>query len=110
MGIVRPVMAQYPYAWLFFIPFILIATFTMLNLFIGIIVDSMQRMHDAEQEHVDETVHDDSARVIAEIRALHAEVRELRQALGGAAPAGQTLSGPDPGRGEHEVAYDKSTL
>ncbi|MCU0836885.1 MAG: ion transporter, partial [Chromatiaceae bacterium] len=38
MGIVRPVMEVYPYAWVFFIPFILLSTFTMLNLFIGIIV------------------------------------------------------------------------
>ena len=33
MGIVRPVMEVYPQAWMFFVPFILIATFTMLNLF-----------------------------------------------------------------------------
>ena len=39
MGIARPVMETHPYAWLFFIPFILIATFTMLNLFIAIIVN-----------------------------------------------------------------------
>jgi len=42
MGIVRPVMEVYPFAWAFFIPFIFIATFTMLNLFIGIIVGAMQ--------------------------------------------------------------------
>ena len=42
MGIVRPVMEEYPYAWAFFVPFILITTFAVLNLFIGIIVDAMQ--------------------------------------------------------------------
>ena len=41
MGIVRPVMQEYPYAWVFFVPFILITTFAVLNLFIGIIVDAM---------------------------------------------------------------------
>ncbi len=41
--IVKPVMAQFPLAWLFFVPFILLTTFTMLNLFIGIIVATMQR-------------------------------------------------------------------
>jgi voltage-gated sodium channel len=46
MGIVRPVMEVYPYAWAFFVPFILIATFTMLNLFIGIIVSAMQSFTD----------------------------------------------------------------
>jgi voltage-gated sodium channel len=44
MGIVRPVMEVYPYAWAFFVPFILIAAFTMLNLFIGIIVSALRAL------------------------------------------------------------------
>ncbi|MFQ3670699.1 MAG: ion transporter [Verrucomicrobiia bacterium] len=45
MGIVRPVMEIYPWAWAFFVPFIMIATFTILNLFIGIIVSTMQELN-----------------------------------------------------------------
>lgn len=85
MGIARPVMAQFPYAWAFFIPFILIATFTMLNLFIGVIVDAMQTVSDAEhadtmdaldrtQDHIEADVH-------AEVRALRDEIRSLRTLL-----------------------------
>lgn len=44
MGIVRPVMETHPWAWAFFVPFIIIATFTILNLFIGIIVSTMQEL------------------------------------------------------------------
>ena len=44
MGIVRPVMKEFPLAWLFFVPFILVTTFAILNLFIGIIVDAMQQI------------------------------------------------------------------
>jgi voltage-gated sodium channel len=44
MGIVRPVMEVHPWAWAFFVPFIMIATFTILNLFIGIIVSTMQEL------------------------------------------------------------------
>ncbi len=44
MGIVRPVMEQFPHAWAFFVPFIILATFTILNLFIGIIVSTMQEL------------------------------------------------------------------
>lgn len=44
MGIVRPVMEAHPLAWAFFVPFIIIATFTILNLFIGIIVSTMQEL------------------------------------------------------------------
>ena len=46
MGIVRPVMEVFPWAWAFFVPFIVIATFTILNLFIGIIVSTMQELSD----------------------------------------------------------------
>lgn len=44
MGIVRPLMEVHPFAWAFFVPFIIIATFTILNLFIGIIVSTMQEL------------------------------------------------------------------
>lgn len=44
MGIVRPIMESHPWAWTFFVPFIMIATFTILNLFIGIIVSTMQEL------------------------------------------------------------------
>ena len=42
MGIVRPVMEKFPLAWAFFIPFIIIATFSMLNLFIAVIVNAIE--------------------------------------------------------------------
>ena len=50
MGIVRPIMEIYPWAWAYFVPFILIATFTMLNLFIAIIVSTMQTMGDEPRD------------------------------------------------------------
>jgi voltage-gated sodium channel len=85
MGIVRPVMDAYPYAWLFFIPFILIATFTMLNLFIGIIVDTMQNLHEdqhaAERERIEQTVHRDTHHIELEVRALREEIEGLRHDL-----------------------------
>jgi len=85
MGIVRPVMAVQPWSWLFFIPFILIATFTMLNLFIGIIVDTMQTMHESQhavdREHVEEAMHRDSMQLEHEIRALREEIGGLRELL-----------------------------
>ena len=52
MGIVRPVMETHTFAWAFFVPFILIATFTMLNLFIAVVVNAMQsKYHEVEAEH-----------------------------------------------------------
>jgi voltage-gated sodium channel len=51
MGIVRPVMESHPLAWAFFVPFIIIATFTILNLFIGIIVSTMQELSVMPEHH-----------------------------------------------------------
>lgn len=85
MGIARPVMEVYPLAWLFFVPFILVATFTMLNLFIAIIVNTMQSMHDAEmkseQQAIEAAVHEESLLVSQELRALREEIRTLKASL-----------------------------
>lgn len=85
MGIARPVIEIYPYAWLFFIPFILIATFTMLNLFIAIIVNTMQTLHEAtlqkEEDTIKQVVHEEGLVVEDEIRALRDEIRCLREIL-----------------------------
>jgi voltage-gated sodium channel len=48
MGIVRPTMELFPLSWVFFVPFIIVTSFAVLNLFIGIIVDAMQVMHEEE--------------------------------------------------------------
>ena len=48
MGIVRPVMEQFPYAWAFFVPFIMVTTFAVVNLLVGLIVNSMQDAHAEE--------------------------------------------------------------
>jgi voltage-gated sodium channel len=97
MGIVRPVMAEYPAAWAFFVPFILIATFTMLNLFIGIIVDTMQTMHErehaAEVREVEGLVHQDTDRVLAEVTRLRQDIAALRAELAGDAAAGTGQGG-----------------
>ena len=85
MGIARAVMDAYRDASGFFVPFILIAIFTMLNLFIGIIVDTMQTMHgaehEAEREQIEGAVHGDTDRVIAEVETLRGEIAALRMLL-----------------------------
>ena len=55
MGIVRPVMEVYPNAWAFFVPFILATSFAVVNLLVGLIVNSMQDAH--HEEANEETDH-----------------------------------------------------
>jgi voltage-gated sodium channel len=77
MGIVRPVMEIYPYAWMFFIPFIVCTTFTVLNLFIGIIVSAMQAEHEEEATAERQALQGEQEMILAEIRALREEVKAL---------------------------------
>jgi voltage-gated sodium channel len=85
MGIVRPVMAQHPYAWLFFVPFIIVTSFAVLNLFIALIVNSMQSMQTETNEKVRAealVAHDEREALSRQIGSLTAEIRQIREALG----------------------------
>ncbi len=64
MGIVRPVMDLFPFAWVFFVPFVLVTSFVVLNLFIAIIVNAMHE----EQSKEEAQRGDDLAREIALLR------------------------------------------
>ena len=78
MGIVRPVMEEYPYAWAFFVPFILVTTFAVLNLFIGIIVDAMQH-----QTNEDENKSNQNSKLNLEkkILSIENEIKEIKEIL-----------------------------
>ncbi|MCP1728544.1 voltage-gated sodium channel [Natronospira proteinivora] len=81
--IARPVMEVYPFAWVYFIVFILMSSFTVLNLFIGIIVNSMQELHwteeEAKQAERDEKAHRERERMMHLIEELHSKVDRLER-------------------------------
>ena len=86
MGIVRPVMEVFPYAWAFFVPFIIVTSFTVLNLFIALIVNSMQMLNaettDEIQEEAD-LAHGEREALSRQIGELTEEVRRLRREVKG---------------------------
>lgn len=82
MGIVRPVMEVHPMAWAFFIPFIACTTFTVLNLFIGIIVSAMQEEHDEEASAEREAMATDQSAMLRELKAIRKELAALRAESG----------------------------
>ena len=67
--IVRRVMWLHPWAWMFFVPFIVLTSFAILNLFIAVIVDALQ----AEQKE---------ERALAETE-IKAEISDVRDDLEG---------------------------
>lgn len=77
--IAEPVIAERPYAWVFFVGYILVTAFILLNLLIGVIVSAMEievnRTRWREDQLMEERQHDE---VMAELRELRAMVVELR--------------------------------
>ncbi|MEL6701960.1 MAG: ion transporter, partial [Pseudomonadota bacterium] len=72
MGIVRPVMDVYPYAWAFFVPFIMVTTFAVVNLLVGLIVNSMQDAHAAEANEATDTYRE---AVLQRLEAIEAQLK-----------------------------------
>ena len=79
MGVVRPTMDLFPWAWVFFLPFIIITSFAVLNFFIGIIVDSMQTAQKLEAEALGQD--DDSPMTQRDLQGLHAKLDEISNEL-----------------------------
>ncbi len=76
-SLVRPIMDVYPWSWMFFIPFIVVTSFAVLNLFIGIIVSAMQEETDASASEERTAMREEQDTILVELRALREEVRAL---------------------------------
>lgn len=74
-NIAEPTMVYHPMSWIFFVMFIIVTSFAVLNLFIGIIVDAMNLMHDEEG---DSRAHKDHSEEMALLRKVHREIGKLR--------------------------------
>ncbi|MEL6768418.1 MAG: ion transporter [Pseudomonadota bacterium] len=79
MGIVRPVMEVHPYAWAFFVPFIMITTFAVVNLLVGLIVNSMQ---DAHAEEANAATDDYRAEVLRKLSAIEGRLQDIEAKRG----------------------------
>jgi voltage-gated sodium channel len=81
--IARDLMAEVPLAWIFFVVFILISSFAVLNLFIAVVVSAMEAEIAAEravEEAEQEAAAQERDRVLLEeVRALRSEIAELRR-------------------------------
>ena len=79
MGIVRPVMIVYPLAWVFFVPFILITSFAVLNLFIGIIVDAMQQQNADDKQDLSNTLLEELMKTQKSVHSLKEEIDKIKK-------------------------------
>jgi voltage-gated sodium channel len=85
--VAKPVMENHPYAWIFFVTFIVVTTFMVLNLFIGVVVNAMQaeaeKSLEAERVVEREMIQEEAAPILAEVRSLRAELTALRAEMAG---------------------------
>lgn len=86
-GVVKPVSERFPSATFFFIPFIIGTTFTVLNLFIGIIVNAMQAEHDkleeARRQAERESLEAETEPLLSELKHIRQELAALRSEVAG---------------------------
>jgi voltage-gated sodium channel len=80
-GISRPVLEVYPMAWVYFVSFVALSAFVVLNLFIGIIVSTMQEQQQ-EQEALaaqgrEDKAHKDREELIAMVRDIQEQISKL---------------------------------
>ncbi len=79
MGIVRPIMEKFPYAWLFFVPFILLTSFVVLNVFIAVIVGAMSEVRAEEKlQNAEEELNEQNTSLP---QLLDSEIKQLRSQL-----------------------------
>lgn len=76
MGIVRPVMVEFPYAWAFFVPFIMMTTFAVVNLLVGLIVNSMQDAHNQAENARTDAYRED---VVNRLMAIERHLQDKNQ-------------------------------
>jgi voltage-gated sodium channel len=80
--VAREVMAEAPLAWIFFVIYILVSSFAVLNLFIAVVVSGMEDQMTADLAEAEERNAQAQARsdalILEEVRALRAEVAQLR--------------------------------
>ena len=88
MGIARPLMETHPYAWIFFVIYILIVTFIMVNLFIGLVVDAIFTIKGSEntqsEANGDEKNRPETAKELVyqhEIKLLQGELNEMKRLM-----------------------------
>ena len=85
MGISRPVMEVYSYAWVYFVPFVLVSSFVVMNVVVGIVVNAISEVTAAnlDEEAVDEKTEAPASNkeLLMEIRSLKDQLNRLEKSL-----------------------------
>lgn len=67
-GVMRPILIEVPWSWLYFVVFIMIGTFVIINLFLGVIVNNMDKANQEDEKK-------------SELSSLREEIAELKMLI-----------------------------
>lgn len=73
-GVMRPIFAEVAWSWIYFVLFILVGTFIVFNLFIGVIVSNVEKTSKDEDDN-------DEVEMKKEVRELRKEIAELKNIM-----------------------------
>ena len=76
-------MEHHPYGWTYLFTFIIVTTFMVLNLFIGVVVNAMQSETEKVEEAERVIVHEEAAPILAEVKGMRQELAALRAEMAG---------------------------
>lgn len=78
MSIARPIMEYDPYAWVVFVSFLLISSYMILNIAIGIIVDCISEIREDNNRELNDRETDE---LTNKIHSLESEIKSLKNAI-----------------------------
>lgn len=81
-GVMRPLLLSVPWAWTYFIAFILVGTFVIFNLFVGVIVSNVEKVELIEQQENKALAGPEPpSQTEIELASLRSEIAELKELI-----------------------------
>lgn len=77
MGISRPIMEVFPMAWIYFVPFVLLSSFIVMNVVVGIVVNSISEVTTEKIDSDEDEAKDDKSEIVAELAQLREHITKL---------------------------------
>lgn len=85
MGIARPVMKVFPWAWMYFVPFVMISSYIVLNVVVGVVVNATSDLSDdddvADMKNKMKTKKVTNAELLQQITELKNHIERLEAKL-----------------------------
>ena len=94
MGIARPVIAVYPYAWIYFVSYILLSSFVVMNVVVGIVLTSISDCCKREEmEARAGSLQEELAKLKEQIAAVEVALEKEKESCAGRSSCAHALAG-----------------